>query len=104
MVMTPEKGSCPSGCARRTISLVRPEVEDGYLPSPIAPGGDPWLWDRREVPVLNGSIVQVQFRGRRAAGACVLFTNAAHILFGRLLADGHPPGDGLHGHASGVKP
>src|SRR5208282_935342 len=37
------------------------KAEDGYVLSP-SPRGGSWLWEWGEVPVLDGSIVQLQFR------------------------------------------
>ena len=43
-------------------SFCRNKIEDGYLLSASPRGGEPRLREWREVPVLDGSIVQLQFR------------------------------------------
>jgi len=55
------------------------------------------------MPVLDGSIVQLQLCWRRTPSSGVLLADAAHILLDRLLADGHPPGRGLQWNAGGIK-
>ena len=46
--------------------------------------------------VLDGSMIQLQFRWRGSSGKCVFLTHTAQILFDRFFADGHLPGHGFH--------
>src|SRR6202042_1599316 len=71
--------------------------------TPVTGGGGPRLGVRGEMPVLDGSIVQVQFRGCRPSSSSVLLPDPAYILLGRLFTNAHSPGHGLHLHAGGVK-
>src|SRR5215475_13495141 len=58
---------------------------------------------RREMSVLDGSMVQVQFGKCRTVGVCVLKSHPLYILFGGFFAYVQAPGDGLHWHAGGVE-
>src|SRR5580704_9016883 len=71
--------------------------------TPVTGRGGPRLGVRGEMPVLDGSIVQVQFRGCRPPSSSVLLADPAYILLGRLFTNAHSPGHGLHRHAGGVK-
>ena len=46
--------------------------------------------------VLDGSIVQLQFRRRGTSGVRVFFAYAPQVLLDGLFADGHLPGHGFH--------
>src|SRR5580693_10027612 len=72
--------------------------------TPVTGRGGPRLGVRGEMPVLDGSIVQVQFGGCRPSGASVLLPDSADVLFRRLFTNAHSPGDQLHRHTGGVKP
>jgi hypothetical protein len=64
----PQVGGRTGAAGRLTILFSRPWAEGGYLRLPLPPGGGvPRCGVMREVPVLDGSIVQLNFRGRRAA-------------------------------------
>ncbi len=45
--------------------------------------------------VLDGSMIQLQFRWRGSSGKCVFLTYTAQILFDRFFADGHLPCHGF---------
>ena len=56
------------------------------------------------MPVLDGSMVQVEFGGRRPARVCVFLPDSSHVLLGRLFADAQAPGHRLDGHARRIQP
>jgi hypothetical protein len=56
------------------------------------------------MPVLDGSIVQLQFGRRGPPSSGVLLPHRAHILLCCFFTNAHPPGHGLHRHTGGVKP
>ena len=52
--------------------------------------------------VLDGSIVQLQFRRYGAPGMLIFLVYAPEVLLDGLLADGHLPGHGFHRRAGRV--
>src|SRR5215472_18052932 len=75
----------------------------GISVAPARRGGS-WLGRRREMPVLDGTMVQVQFGGRCPVRLCVLLPDPSHVLLSRLLADAQAPGHRLDGHARRIQP
>ena len=53
--------------------------------------------------VLDGSIVQLQFRRYGAPGMRIFLVYAPEVLLDGLLADGHLPGHGFHRRAGRVE-
>src|SRR2546429_9998365 len=66
-------------------------------------GGEQRLGRWQEVPVLDGSMIQVQFRRRSAACARVFLADPPQVLLHGLVADGHLARDGLHRHSGRVE-
>src|ERR1700685_2299755 len=84
----PRDGVMKTRAKPHTIVNAPQKLSRGRVsPWPQLPGGGvPRHGVRREVPVLDGSIVQLYFRGRRSARPRVLQSNPADILLDRLLA------------------
>ena len=53
--------------------------------------------------VLDGSMIQLQFRWRDSSGNCVFLAHAPQILLDCFLADGHLPCHGFHWQAGRVE-
>ena len=55
------------------------------------------------MPVLDGSMIQVQFRRRSAACARVFLADPPQVLLDGLVTDGHLARDGFHRHPGRVE-
>jgi hypothetical protein len=55
------------------------------------------------MPVLDGSMIQVQFRRRSAPGARIFLADPPQVLLDGLVTDGHLARDGFHRHSGRVE-
>src|SRR5438034_10011485 len=79
------------------------KVEDGHILDPEPHGGEQRLGRWQEMPVLDGSMIQLQFRRRSAPGARVFFPDPPQVLLDGLVTDGHLARDGFHWHSGRVE-
>src|SRR5580693_6350419 len=63
------------------------KVEDGHILDPEPHGGEQRLGRWQEMPVLDGSMIQVQFRRRSAPGARIFLADPPQVLLDGLVTD-----------------